>query len=162
MISLYNKLNQGFTYIESIIAISLTLAATTAIAFGIAKGVRAYRTIELKERAVEELIKYTDQYRMLVAYGETPQSGIRPLGGEEVTLLDPEEENAGFTWGGNSANLVIGKLYHKLTNKSTETVGNQSGYWNIKTWIEWDDTFLGDHTVKNLAFEVNQAIIKKD
>ena len=57
----YKKSQAGFTYIEAIMSITLTLVAAGAISFGVSKGVRTYKSIYLKERAIEELIKYTSR-----------------------------------------------------------------------------------------------------
>ena len=75
---LFNINQLGFTYVEAIISISLTLVAAGAITFGVGKAVRTYKSIYLKERALEELIKYTEEYRMMVAYGEKPLHGKQP------------------------------------------------------------------------------------
>ena len=48
-INKYYKINQsGFTYIEAIISITLTLVAAGAISFGVGKAVRTYKSIYLK------------------------------------------------------------------------------------------------------------------
>ena len=163
IINRYYKINQsGFTYIEAIISITLTLAAAGAISFGVAKGVRTYKSIYLKERAIEELIKYTEEYRMMVAYGEKPLPGKQPRNGHKVILYNPaKEKTLGTDWG-ERAEIVEGTLFHIITDKSDETAGDQSGYYNVKTWIEWEDQYIGSKSFKHLAFEVNQAILTKN
>ena len=159
----YNRINQGgFTYVEAILSITLTLVAAGAISFGVAKAVRTYKSIHLKERAIEELIKYTEEYRMMVAYGERPLPGKQPRNGHKVILYNPaKEKTLGTDWG-DRAEIVEGTLFHIITNKSNETAGNQSGYYNIKTWIEWEDQYIGDRSFKHLAFEVDQSILAKN
>ena len=49
----------------------------------------------------------------------------------------------------------------RITVKSNETSGDQSGYFNIKTWIEWEDPYVGNTAYKHLAFEVDQAVLMK-
>ena len=50
----YYKVSQsGFTYVEAIISITLTLVAAGAISFGVGKAVRTYKSIYLKERAIQ-------------------------------------------------------------------------------------------------------------
>ena len=151
----------GFTYVEAIISITLTLVAAGAITFGMAKGVRTYKSFYLKERALQELIKYTEEYRMMVAYGESPLAGKQPRNGHKVVLYNPEHERTNqFDWGGNTQGAIVeGTLFHIITNKSSETAGDQSGYYNIKTWIEWEDDYIGDRAFKHIAFEVDQAIL---
>ena len=62
---------------------------------------------------------------------------------------------------GDKAEIVEGTLFHIITDKSDETSGDQSGYYNVKTWIEWEDQYVGDKSFKHLAFEVDQAILTK-
>ena len=162
IIKKYHKKSQaGFTYIEAIMSITLTLVAAGAISFGVSKGVRTYKSIYLKERAIEELIKYTEEYRMMVAYGERPLPGKQPRNGHKVILYNPaKEKTLGTDWG-DKAEIVEGTLFHIITDKSDETSGDQSGYYNVKTWIEWEDQYIGDKSFKHLAFEVDQAILTK-
>jgi len=167
---LFNLSQRGFTYVEGILAISLTLAASTAIAFGIQKAITTYKSQGLKDSAVEALIQYTEDYRMMVAYGETPFPGKQPRGenGHKIILYDGNEKGDNFSFGGAVAK-AHGYLFHdiQLVSQSPEcdrSLGERREYYNIKTWIEWDDIFDkkddGRTTNrKNLSFEVNQAII---
>ena len=163
LINKYYKVNQsGFTYVEAIISITLTLVAGSAITFGVGKAVRTYKSIYLKERAVEELIKYTEEYRMMVAYGERPLPGKQPRNGHKVILYNPAKEKTFGTDWGDRAEIVEGTLFHIITDKSNETAGDQSGYYNVKTWIEWEDQYIGDKSFKHLALEVDQAILARN
>ena len=161
------KPQMGFTYVEAIISITLTLIAAGAITFGVAKGVRTYKSLDLKENALQHLIRYTEEYRMMVAYGESPLPGKQPRNGHKVVLYNSKWENPSlFNWGGDEK-IVEGTLFHIITDMSSETAGDQSGYYNIKTWIEWPDHNItlkddvGKFEWKNIAFEVNQSILMK-
>ena len=170
---------RGFTYIESILAISMTLMASTAIAFSVQKAISTYKSIELKDKAAEELIKYTEDYRMLVAYGEELIRGKQPPGkdGYRVLLYDAAEERemkfAPKTKASSSAYLFHdirecddsqGTLRDCGIEPSCESgPENYAKIYRIRTWIEWDDPF--DKAVnrisnrKNLAFEVYQTVL---
>ena len=64
--------------------------------------------------------------------------------------------------GNHLTNAAIKDKYEVyITDKSNETSGNQSGYFNIKTWIEWEDPYVGNTAYKHLAFEVDQAVLMK-
>ena len=154
------KLQGGFTLVESILSITLTLVAAGAISFGVAKGVRTYKSFDLKEKALQELIRYTEEYRMMIAIGESPMPGKQPRNGHKVMLYNPAHENSDFSWGG-SEHFIEGTLFHIITDKSSETAGEQSGYFNIKTWIEWQDDYIGNSAYKHISFEVDQAILTK-
>ena len=164
---------KGFTYVEGILAISLTLAASTAIAFGIQKAISTYKSQGLKDKALEALIQYTEDYRMMAAYGENFASGKQPRGdaGHLVVLYNAEDERTDNFSFGTPAREVEGHLFHDIqlvtrSRECDEDFGNRQEYYNIKTWIEWEDPFDGlkDDVVrnrKNLSFEVNQIIVKK-
>ena len=156
------EFKSGFTYVEAILSITLTLIAAGAVSFGIAKGVRTHKSFALKESALKNLIEYTEEYRMMVAIGERPLPGKQPRNGHSVVLYNPQKENEKFNWSGGQDGVVYGVLWHDITDKSLETAGDQSGYYNIKTWIEWEDDFIGSKSFKHIMFEVDQAILKKD
>jgi len=170
---LINLTQKGFTYVEGILAISLTLAASTAIAFGIQKSISTYKSQGLKDKALEALIQYTEDYRMMAAYGENFAPGKQPRGdaGHLVVLYNAEDERADNFSFGTAARKIEGNLFHdiQLIERSAECdedLGERQEYYNIKTWIEWEDPFDGlkDDVVrnrKNLSFEVNQIIVKK-
>ena len=169
---LLDSLQKVFTYVEGILAIGLTLVASTAIAFSVQKAISTYKSQQLKDNALEALIQYTEDYRMMVAYGETPFPGKQPRGetGHKVTLYDAQDEKDDkFSFGGKRAKSH-GYLFHdiRLIRRSSEcdkSLGERKEYYNIRTWIEWDDIFdkkndeLTTRNRKNLSFEVNQAII---
>ncbi|MBI45177.1 MAG: hypothetical protein CMG66_03310 [Candidatus Marinimicrobia bacterium] len=167
----FSKFQRGFTYVEGILAITLTLAASSAVAFGIQKSIRTYKSQQLKDKAVEALIQYTEDYRMMVAYGETPFPGKQPRGenGHKIVLYDASNERE-MSFGGNKEAVAHGYLFHDIqvvrnSSECDQILGEKKEYYNIKTWIEWDDIFdkkddeFTYRNRKNLAFEVNQAVI---
>ena len=154
-----NKHNAGFGLIEILVSIILTLCVCYALLTGMNEGVIWYKSLHIKEKAVVELIKYTDQYRMMVAYGEVPLSGVQPRGGHTVELYVPDDEYINLSYAANEG-AIYGKLFHKITDKSNLTAGDQSKYFNIKTWIEWtEENFFSFVDKKHIAFEVDQAVI---
>ena len=169
---LFQILQKGFTYVEGILAIGLTLVASTAIAFSVQKAIKVYKSQQLKDKAVEALIQYTEDYRMMVAYGEHPFPGKQPRGenGHRIVLYDAEDEkDTNLSWGGRELKSYA-YLFHdvRIVRESSEcskVLGEKKPYYNIKTWIEWDDVFdkQDDNTTtrnrKNLSFEVNQSVI---
>ena len=94
----------------------------------------------------------------MVAFGEVPFPGKQPQNGVEVELYNPTKEmiNSNF---GNQENVIYGYMYHMITNI---TSGEQSGFFNIKTWILWDEEYIGGLVTKNLAFEVNQPLLRNN
>jgi type II secretory pathway pseudopilin PulG len=168
----FKNFQKGFTYVEGILAITLTLTAASAVAFGIQKSINTYKSQQLKDKAVEALIQYTEDYRMMVAYGETPFPGKQPRGenGHKVVLYDASNEREMSFGRGNKEAVSHGYLFHDIqivrdSKECDQILGEKKAYYNIKTWIEWDDIFdkkddqFTFRNRKNLAFEVNQAVI---
>jgi type II secretory pathway pseudopilin PulG len=157
------KYNSGFSYVESIIAIILTLAIATAALSGISEGISWYQKLIIKEKALNKLMDYTNEYRAMIAYGEKPLQGKQPPGGHDVTIYDPSEEYTELSSYAEPYGIVKGKLWHKIEDMSHLTAGDQSGYFNIKTWITWNDGQYfgyGDEK-KHIAFEVDQLVLIK-
>ena len=157
----YCKNYNGFTYVEAILTVLLTLLMATSISYAVVRAQTLQKSLNLKERAFKELKNYTNEYRTLVAFGERPLSGKQPRFGHEVILFDPSEELKEIQFGVKEG-VVAGRLYHIITDRSSTTSGDQSGYYNIKTWIEWTDTYTGKPINKHLAVEVDQAILKRN
>ena len=157
----YNKYPNGFTYVEAILTVIITLFISTSIAYAVIRAQNIQQSLFIKEQAIKALKKYTDEYRALVAYGERPLPGKQPRFGHDAVLFDPSEEleNLNFQEG---EGIVNARLYHIITDKSYLTAGDQSGYFNIKTWIEWTDPYKGKPAKKHLAVEVDQAIFRKN
>ena len=156
------KYNSGFSYVEVMISIILILATSTAVLSGISEGIIWYKKIIIKEKALNKLIDYTNEYRSLVAYGEKPRQGIQPIGGHDVTIYDPAEEYTFLPTFANSFGVVTGKLWHEITDMSDQTAGDQSGYFNIKTWIIWKEgQYFDFDDKKHIAFEVDQLVLHK-
>ncbi len=159
--SKYYKNYYGFTYVEAILTVFLTLLIATSVSYSVVRAQSLQKSLNLKEQAIKALKDYTNEYRTLVAFGERPLSGKQPRFGHEVILYKPEDELTNVNWDPNEG-VVSGRLYHIITDKSSATAGDQSGYYNIKTWIEWTDNYRGKPINKHLAVEVDQAILRKN
>jgi len=109
--------------------------------YGIASSTSSVKDIRLEQDALEELIKYTNTWQSYVAAGYDPPGGTQPPFGEIIKLGDN--------------NIVEGRLYHNITEQYT---GQYSKYYNIKTWIEWDHSYLTGTKNNKLEFEVNQIV----
>jgi len=156
------KYNSGFSYVETIISIVLTLAVSTAVLSGVSEGISWYKKLMIKEKAVNKLIDYTNEYRAMIAYGEKPLQGKQPPAGHDVIIYDPKKEYLFLPSFGNDRGVVSGKLWHKIEDKSDQTAGDQSGYFNIKTWITWnEEQIFSFGEKKHIAFEVDQLVLIK-
>ena len=157
----YNKCSNGFSYVDAILTVIVTLFISTSIVYAVIRAQNIEQSLHLKERAINELKKYTDEYRALVAYGERFLPGKQPRFGHEIDLFDPSEELTEQTFN-EEAGVVKAKLYHMITDRSNSTAGNQSAYFNIKTWIEWTDPYKNKPIDRHIAVEVDQAVFKSN
>ena len=128
-----------------------------------AKGVRHTESIRLKNAAYSELKRWTEEWRANIASGYTPIGGSSGSFCND-TWLDVKilSEN-----GENLESIIVrheNSTRAKLCREVTTVPGltNNTTYYNIKTWIEWEDKYVGDKSFRHLAVEVDQAILTKN
>ena len=119
---------------------TIILLASSFLLYGISNPINNTANVRLKEDALEELTKYTNQWQSYVAAGYDPIGGTQPVYGDEVFI--GENDN------------IEARMYHEITEKYT---GQYSKYYNIKTWIEWEKDYQGKNK-NRLDFEVNQMV----
>ena len=133
------------------------------MAFAIAKGVRHTESIRLKNAAYLELKEWTEEWRSNIA------SGYTPLGGSsgtfcndtwlDIKILAENGENLESIIGQHE-NSTEARLCREIS--TVQGITDYSTYYNIKTWIEWEDNFKGlnsDSNKEKLEFELNQIAI---
>ena len=153
----------GFTLVEVLVSIVIASIAVSSLAFAIAKGVKHTESIRLKNAAYLELKEWTEEWRANIA------SGYTPIGGSsgtfcndtwlDVKILSENGENLESVIAQHE-NSTRAKLCREVT--TVQGLTNYSNYYNIKTWIEWEDNFRGlnsDSNREKLEFEVNQIAI---
>jgi len=153
----YRKYQTGFTIMEAVVSIIITLIGAFFISYSMVRGINLYKSINFKRLATEKLIEYTDEYRTMVAYGEQFQSGVQPRNGHDVVLYNPKWEFENINFNGRDG-VLEAKLYHKI--ERLETIGDISKVFNIQTWIVWNEEQIFNFSKeKHLAFEVTQAVL---
>ena len=65
-----NKLNQGFSIVEFLVAIIITTVAAGSIMYGVANIRKTTDLMNTKEKAFEQLTNYTDFWKSKIAAGE--------------------------------------------------------------------------------------------
>jgi len=131
--------HQGFSLIEIMVGSIVILLASSFLLYGISQPVQSSIDIRLKQEALEELIKFTNEQKSLVSISE------------EGSTQGIETRNINI----GSNNHIDATLFLDITCNYT---GQYSKYCNIKTWIEWNNPqYQGEHD--RLDFEVNQMVI---
>ena len=119
---------------------TIILLASSFILFGISNPIKNTKNIRLKQEALEELIKYTNQWQSYVAAGYDPIGGVQPVYGDQVFI-------------GNN-DVIEARLFHEITEQYS---GQYSKFYSIKTRIVWKKDYSGPKDEK-LEFELNQMV----
>ena len=131
------RMRNGFTLIETLVAILLLGLASSAFLLGITQAKLNLESIRIKDLAHQELKEYTENIKSQVASGVEGGYGGNS-GGIQVTLVaDPNTDNP----------LIQGNLHKKVIKcdngacgESLENSGDYSIYYFIHTWITWPES----------------------
>ena len=128
-----------------------------------AKGVRHTESIRLKNAAYLELKRWTEEWRANIAAGYSP---IGETSGTfchsvwlDVKILSETGENLESIIGQHTY-ATEANICREISTRQGLT--KYSAYYNIKTWIEWEDNFRGlnsDSNKEKLEFEMSQMPI---
>ena len=143
------RIHKGFTLIETLVGVLLTALAASAFLLGITQAKINLKSIQVKDRAHQELKVYTENLKSLIAAG-VENVGNDPPGGSPVTLIsDP----------GTGQPLIEGNL-HKIIRKASDS-GDYSMYYFIHTWITWPESKkLFAQKIENSTFDYEKLEFK--
>jgi len=137
------KNESGFTFIEVMTAFMIISIASVGIMMGAAHAQGELRSLELRERATEELLNYTEYWRGRIADGKLSQSEmVGNLEGETVYL------RGSLT----AQNKVVAKVYYDITHLDNDTEFGKTSFnrFQLETWIKWSD-FIPKGKSKSVA-----------
>jgi len=149
----YKKLNNctsytvpGFTFIEVMVAVVIISITALGIMHGTIHSRGMLRSIEIRERATEELANYMEYWQGRVA--DNKLSVIELAGnyvGKRVYLVGDS----------NSSIKIPAMLYYSLQRQNTNVNNPDYEAYRIKVWIQWQDYFLqkGDTHENDLVHE---------
>jgi len=121
----------GFTLLEVMLAVIIIAIASIGLMKSVSYAKAELHSISLRDRAFQELTKYTNYWKARVAgYPVAPPPQVGGIG-DEVILFTEEE-----------GHLSKGYLYRRI-EKITKG-GTTAQYYSLKTWIEWKDYSFGD------------------
>ncbi len=142
------KLQHGFTLVEVITGVIITSIAAMAIMKGVSSSASSLKSIRIKEKAFEELKIWTDDWKSKIAGGVHVNPGQYPPFGKTITLITNEDNET----------VITGRLFRDI-RKSRDS-GEYSEFYQIKTWIDWEDMTSGKEVSKNLEFITYQLALK--
>ena len=144
-----------------LVSIVITSIAVSSLAFAIAKGVRHTESIRLKNAAYLELKKFTEDWRGIIATGYEPNEGTFPDRCKDVYLDVKILSKSGEDLELGTENSTNAEVCRQIT-KIEDPDKPYSTYYNLKTYIAWEDNFRGlnlDAKRDTLEFEINQIAI---
>ena len=142
---LSKKNTEGFSLIETLVAVLLTAVISSALLLGITQTKIHLESVKIKERAFIELKNSTNKWKSLVAAGyESFHNDGRP----EIVSL--KQDSRGKT-------LVEGKIYKNVIYSNLS--GEYSVYYKIDTYITWESPtayFSNNNKLDTLRFKTYQ------
>ncbi|MBT3300159.1 MAG: prepilin-type N-terminal cleavage/methylation domain-containing protein [Candidatus Marinimicrobia bacterium] len=124
--------NGGFTFIEVMTAFMIISIASVGMMMGAGHAQGELRSIELSERATEELLNFTEYWKGRIADGRlSPSERIGNPEGKTVLLRGSR----------NSEDRVEAKLFYDLTvlDNISEFGNTPINRVKLETWIRWDN-----------------------
>ena len=122
----------GFTFVEVMTAVVIISISSVGLMMGAAHAHGGLRALEIRERATEELLNYTEYWKGRIADGHISYSEMTGnLSGNQIYLYG----NA------NSDVKVPAKLFYDLTNLDSNTDFGTTSFRRIQleTWITWSN-----------------------
>ncbi len=137
--------SSGFTLLEVLLALIIIASASFGLMKSIAYAKAELNSINLKEKAFQELTNYTNYWKSRIA--GYPASLPPQVGGigDEVLLFDEDE-----------GHIVKGYLFRKIKKVSQSHTTAQ--YYSLKTWIEWTDYSFGDARKRSMDYFCYQLV----
>jgi prepilin-type N-terminal cleavage/methylation domain-containing protein len=120
----------GFTFIEVMVAVVIVSIAALGLVVGATHAVGELQALELRERAVEELVSYLEYWKGRIADGKvslTERAGD-PVG-KEVFLRGEKFSDV----------AVPARLFYDPITLVPSAYGDNIKRYQIRVWIEWED-----------------------
>ena len=152
MMNALRKSISGFTLIETMIAVLLTAFITTTLMFGITQTKMYLGSIRVKEQAFIELRNYTNEWKMKLAAGAGIENEANTLNNcgipQEIVLKEFSNKE-----------IIVGKLDCEIEAANN---GDYSKWYDIKTWIIWENNnlFFENSSSDTLEFKTHQILFQ--
>ncbi len=131
--SIKSFLTAGFTFIEVMVAVVIISITALGIMYATVHARGMLRSLELRERATEELTNYIEYWQGRVA-------------DDRLSMVEKAGDNLGkqiYLVGNSNSNLKVpAKLYYNLVKQNSKYNSPVYNAYKIKVWITWQDYFL--------------------
>ena len=132
---IFKQASSGVTFIEVMTATIIISIACIGLLMGVVHGRSELHSLQVKERATEELLNYMEYWKGRVADGNlSPSERAGDPDGDDVYLVG--------TLG--KKNSIRAKLYYDLDrlNRFNDFGSTDFTRYELKCWIRWDDRFI--------------------
>ena len=125
---------QGISFIEVMTATVVISIACVGLMMGVVHARSELHSLEIKERATEELLNYMEFWKGRVADGRLSPS---------ERAGDPDGDSIYLVGGLNQKNSIEAKLYYDLRrlNDFNDFGSTDFTRYELKCWIKWSDRF---------------------
>ena len=140
------KYAPGFSLVEVMVAIILTTVLSAAIMQGVTQVQQMVYKINVREKAFDELVSYTEFWKAKIAAKQIP-ANIGSDDEKEVILMQDK----------NGDPIAIAKLRRSNFQNRTDPPHSSAQHYRFKTHMEWEDVF-GNESIEPLVFTVEQLV----
>ena len=131
----FKQTSPGVSFIEVMTATVIISIACIGLLMGIVHGRSELHSLQVKERATEELLNYMEYWKGRVADGNlSPSERAGDPDGDQVYLIGALGKK----------NSIQAKLYYDLDrlDRFNDFGSTDFNRYELKCWIRWDDRFI--------------------
>ena len=131
----FKQTSSGVTFIEVMTATVIISIACIGLLMGIVHGRSELHSLQVKERATEELLNYMEYWKGRVADGNlSPSERVGDPDGDEVYLVGALGKK----------NSIQARLYYDLDrlNGFNDFGSTDFTRYELECWIRWNDRFI--------------------
>ena len=131
----FKQTSPGVTFIEVMTATVIISIACIGLLMGIVHGRSELHSLQVKERATEELLNYMEYWKGRVADGNLSPS---------ERAGDPDGDDVYLVGALGKKNSIRAKLYYDLDRLDRFNVFGSTDFnrYELKCWIRWNDRFI--------------------
>ena len=131
----FKQTSPGVTFIEVMTATVIISIACIGLLMGIVHGRSELHSLQVKERATEELLNYMEYWKGRVADGNLSPS---------ERAGDPDGDDVYLVGALGKKHSIRAKLYYDLDrlDRFNDFGSTDFNRYELKCWIRWDDRFI--------------------
>jgi|TARA_Y100000780_G_scaffold105681_1_gene95941 hypothetical protein len=131
----FKQTSPGVTFIEVMTATVIISIACIGLLMGIVHGRSELHSLQVKERATEELLNYMEYWKGRVADGNLSPS---------ERAGDPDGDDVYLVGALGKKNSIRAKLYYDLDrlDRFNDFGSTDFNRYELKCWIRWNDRFI--------------------